>query len=134
MLMPNCLFRAGGAAMLLSNRRRDRWTAKCASFSLSLSLSFSAAAAAVLRAGGRAGQHNGEGSVARADPPPPHTIRSLPPRYELCHVVRTHIGANDSAYSCIFQQEDEARSRALFVGEGVGLGGLGNEFGVRRRV
>ncbi|KAL6748112.1 FAE1/Type III polyketide synthase-like protein-domain-containing protein [Haematococcus lacustris] len=28
MLMPNCLFRVGGAAMLLSNRRRDAWRAK----------------------------------------------------------------------------------------------------------
>jgi hypothetical protein len=51
MLMPNCLFRVGGAAMLLSNRRRDGWRAK----------------------------------------------------YELQHVVRTHLGANDEAYGCIFQ-------------------------------
>ncbi|KAL6779764.1 PKS3 [Auxenochlorella protothecoides x Auxenochlorella symbiontica] len=28
MLIPNCLFRLGGAAMLLSNRRVDRWRAK----------------------------------------------------------------------------------------------------------
>lgn len=28
MLIPNCLFRLGGAAMLLSNRRTDRWRAK----------------------------------------------------------------------------------------------------------
>lgn len=28
MLMPNCLFRVGGAAMLLSNRRRDAFRAK----------------------------------------------------------------------------------------------------------
>ena len=28
MLLPNCLFRVGGAAMLLSNRRRDAWRAK----------------------------------------------------------------------------------------------------------
>jgi len=51
MLMPNCLFRVGGAAMLLSNRRRDGLRAK----------------------------------------------------YELKHVVRTHLGANDEAYGCIFQ-------------------------------
>jgi 3-ketoacyl-CoA synthase len=54
MLMPNCLFRVGGAAMLLSNRRRDAWRAK----------------------------------------------------YELLHTVRTHLGANDAAYKCIFQKED----------------------------
>ncbi|KAK9811672.1 hypothetical protein WJX72_008053 [[Myrmecia] bisecta] len=28
MLIPNCLFRVGGAAMLLSNRRKDRWRAQ----------------------------------------------------------------------------------------------------------
>ena len=30
MLIPNCLFRVGGAAMLLSNKRSDRRRAKCA--------------------------------------------------------------------------------------------------------
>ncbi|KDD74174.1 FAE1/Type III polyketide synthase-like protein, partial [Helicosporidium sp. ATCC 50920] len=30
MLVPNCLFRMGGAAMLLSNRARDRWRARYA--------------------------------------------------------------------------------------------------------
>lgn len=49
--MPNCLFRVGGAAMLLSNKRRDAWRAK----------------------------------------------------YELLHTVRTHLGANDLAYKCIYQ-------------------------------
>ena len=29
MLIPNCLFRVGGAAMLLSNRRSDRRRSKC---------------------------------------------------------------------------------------------------------
>jgi 3-ketoacyl-CoA synthase len=52
MLMPNCLFRVGGAAILLSNRRRDAWRAK----------------------------------------------------YQLLHTVRTHLGGNDLAYRCIFQQ------------------------------
>lgn len=53
--MPNCLFRVGGAAMLLSNRRRDAWRSK----------------------------------------------------YQLLHTVRTHLGANDLAYKCIFQMEDD---------------------------
>jgi len=55
MLMPNCLFRCGGAAILLSNRRRDYFRSK----------------------------------------------------YQLMHTVRTHLGANDAAYNCIFQCEDE---------------------------
>jgi 3-ketoacyl-CoA synthase len=55
MLIPNCLFRVGGAAMLLSNRRVDYWRAK----------------------------------------------------YELLHVVRTHMGASDAHYGCVFQREDE---------------------------
>lgn len=55
MLLPNCLFRVGGAAMLLSNKRRESWRAK----------------------------------------------------YELLHTVRTHLGAKDEAYSCIYQCEDE---------------------------
>lgn len=54
MLIPNCLFRLGAAAILLSNRPRDA-------------------------------------SVAR---------------YKLLHVIRTHIGAIDNAYGCLYQQED----------------------------
>ncbi|KAG2449792.1 hypothetical protein HYH02_005315 [Chlamydomonas schloesseri] len=57
-LLPNCLFRVGGAAILLSNRRRDAWRSK----------------------------------------------------YELMHTVRTHLGAKDEAYSCIFQMEDQERN------------------------
>ncbi|XP_057488049.1 3-ketoacyl-CoA synthase 6-like [Actinidia eriantha] len=54
MLLPNCLFRMGGAAILLSNKRRDRNRAK----------------------------------------------------YKLTHVVRTHKGADDKAYKCVFEEED----------------------------
>lgn len=54
MLLPNCLFRSGGAAVLLSNRRAEAWRAK----------------------------------------------------YRLLHVVRTHKGADDKAYRCVFEEED----------------------------
>ncbi|KAJ8501183.1 hypothetical protein OPV22_011735 [Ensete ventricosum] len=54
MLLPNCLFRMGAAAILLSNRRRDARRAK----------------------------------------------------YRLVHVVRTHKGADDRAYRCVYQEED----------------------------
>lgn len=54
MLIPNCLFRLGGAAMVLSNRRKDFWRAK----------------------------------------------------YELLHVVRTHMGQDDAHYECVYQKED----------------------------
>ncbi|RWW65060.1 hypothetical protein BHE74_00027671 [Ensete ventricosum] len=54
MLLPNCIFRMGGAAMLLSNRRADAGRAK----------------------------------------------------YKLVHVVRTHKGADDSCYGCVYQRED----------------------------
>ncbi|GMH30604.1 hypothetical protein Nepgr_032447 [Nepenthes gracilis] len=54
MLLPNCLFRMGCAAMLLSNKRRERQRAK----------------------------------------------------YRLLHVVRTHRGADDKAYRCVFEEED----------------------------
>lgn len=33
--------------------------------------------------------------------------RVLSRRYELAHVVRTHMGASDASYGCVFQQEDE---------------------------
>lgn len=56
MLLPNCLFRMGGAAVLLSNRSSDRRRAK----------------------------------------------------YQLVHTVRTHKGADDRCYNCVFQHEDSA--------------------------
>lgn len=55
MLISNSLFRAGGAAILLSNRKQDRYRSS----------------------------------------------------YELEHVVRTHIGADDCAYQCVYQDVDE---------------------------
>ncbi|XP_074585966.1 3-ketoacyl-CoA synthase 6-like [Curcuma longa] len=54
MLLPNCLFRMGAAAILLSNRRRDARRAK----------------------------------------------------YRLVHVLRTHKGAEDRAYRCVYEEED----------------------------
>uniref|UniRef100_A0A0D9XTQ8 3-ketoacyl-CoA synthase n=1 Tax=Leersia perrieri TaxID=77586 RepID=A0A0D9XTQ8_9ORYZ len=56
MLVSNCLFRMGGAAILLSNRGGDRRRSK----------------------------------------------------YQLLHTVRTHHGADDRAYRCVFQEEDDA--------------------------
>ncbi|MQL92728.1 hypothetical protein Taro_025356 [Colocasia esculenta] len=56
MLIPNCLFRVGGAAVLLSNRSADRRRAK----------------------------------------------------YRLLHVVRTHRGADDKAFHCVYQEQDDA--------------------------
>ncbi|CAK9143638.1 unnamed protein product [Ilex paraguariensis] len=55
MLLCNCIFRMGGAAMLLSNKARDRARSK----------------------------------------------------YELVHTVRTHKGADENSYNCVYQREDE---------------------------
>ncbi|KAK9083605.1 hypothetical protein Scep_030076 [Stephania cephalantha] len=55
MLVSNCLFRMGGAAILLSNRSSDRHRSK----------------------------------------------------YQLIHTVRTHKGADDHSFSCVFQEEDD---------------------------
>ncbi|KAL4429609.1 hypothetical protein ABPG77_008658 [Micractinium sp. CCAP 211/92] len=63
MLIPNCLFRLGGAAMLLSNKRTDRWRAK----------------------------------------------------YELLHVVRTHMGQDDAHYGCVYQKEDGTGKPGVFL-------------------
>lgn len=63
MLIPNCLFRLGGAAMVLSNRRRDAWRAK----------------------------------------------------YELLHVVRTHMGQDDAHYHCVYQRQDEKGSTGVHL-------------------
>uniref|UniRef100_A0A6V7QRA8 FAE domain-containing protein n=1 Tax=Ananas comosus var. bracteatus TaxID=296719 RepID=A0A6V7QRA8_ANACO len=54
MLVSNCLFRMGGAAILLTNRRSERRRSK----------------------------------------------------YQLVHTVRTHRGADDRSYGCVFQEED----------------------------
>ncbi|KAF4357275.1 hypothetical protein F8388_002783 [Cannabis sativa] len=56
MLIPNCLFRVGGSAVLLSNKSVDRRRAK----------------------------------------------------YRLVHVVRTHRGADDKAFRCVYQEQDDA--------------------------
>ncbi|CBI32597.3 unnamed protein product, partial [Vitis vinifera] len=56
MLIPNCLFRVGGAAVLLSNKSGDRRRAK----------------------------------------------------YKLVHLVRTHRGADDKAFRCVYQEQDDA--------------------------
>ncbi|XP_059638061.1 3-ketoacyl-CoA synthase 4 [Cornus florida] len=56
MLIPNCLFRVGGSAVLLSNKSVDRRRAK----------------------------------------------------YKLVHVVRTHRGADDKAFRCVYQEQDDA--------------------------
>ncbi|KAI3702500.1 hypothetical protein L6452_28238 [Arctium lappa] len=55
MLIPNCLFRVGGAALLLSNNNADRRRAK----------------------------------------------------YKLLHVVRTHQGSDDTAFNCVYQEQDD---------------------------
>ncbi|KAG6395283.1 hypothetical protein SASPL_145925 [Salvia splendens] len=55
MLLCNCIFRMGGAAVLLSNKGRDRRRSK----------------------------------------------------YELIHTVRTHKGADDKSYNCVYQREDD---------------------------
>ena len=55
MLLPNCLFRMGGAAILLTNRSSERRRAK----------------------------------------------------YRLVNVVRTHKGADDKAYRCVYEEEDK---------------------------
>jgi 3-ketoacyl-CoA synthase len=55
MLLCNCIFRMGAAAVLLSNRGRDRARSK----------------------------------------------------YELVHTVRTHKGADDKHYNCVYQREDD---------------------------
>ncbi|XP_062204861.1 3-ketoacyl-CoA synthase 1-like [Phragmites australis] len=54
MLLPNCIFRMGGAAAMLSNRRADAGRAK----------------------------------------------------YQLLHTVRTHKGAADECFGCVYQRED----------------------------
>ncbi|XP_065860069.1 3-ketoacyl-CoA synthase 1 [Euphorbia lathyris] len=55
MLLPNCIFRMGGAAVLLSNKEKDKDQSK----------------------------------------------------YQLVHTVRTHKGADDKHYGCVYQREDK---------------------------
>ncbi|KAL4339798.1 hypothetical protein GQ457_08G022200 [Hibiscus cannabinus] len=64
MLLCNCIFRMGGAAVLLSNKPRDRARSK----------------------------------------------------YELLHLVRTHKGADDKHYNCVFQREDDKGTVGVSLG------------------
>lgn len=76
-LIANVLFRMGGAAILLSNKKQDKKRAK----------------------------------------------------YELKHLVRTHLGSNDKAYKCVYQEQDDednglvgvSLSRALLRVAGLAL-------------
>ncbi|CAI0448286.1 unnamed protein product [Linum tenue] len=63
MLIPNCFFRMGCSAILMSNRRRDYTRSK----------------------------------------------------YRLEHIVRTHKGADDRSFRCIYQEEDEEKHKGLKV-------------------
>ncbi|CAM8949589.1 unnamed protein product [Rhodiola kirilowii] len=63
MLIPNCFFRMGCSAVLLSNRRRDY---RCA-------------------------------------------------KYRLEHIVRTHKGADDRSFRCVYQEEDAQRFKGIKV-------------------
>ena len=36
-------------------------------------------------------------------------------RYELSHVVRTHMGASDASYTCVYQQEDDDGATGVHV-------------------
>jgi len=64
MLLSNCIFRMGGAAVLLSNRSSDRSRSK----------------------------------------------------YQLIHTVRTHKGADDNAFGCVYQREDNNAEETGKVG------------------
>ncbi|KAJ8479230.1 hypothetical protein OPV22_022957 [Ensete ventricosum] len=63
MLIPNCFFRMGCSAVLLSNRRRDFRRAK----------------------------------------------------YRLEHIVRTHMAADGRSFRCVYQEEDEERTKGLCI-------------------
>ena len=36
-------------------------------------------------------------------------------RYELLHVVRTHMGSSDASYGCVFQKEDTEGKVGVFL-------------------
>ncbi|OIV96444.1 hypothetical protein TanjilG_09871 [Lupinus angustifolius] len=63
MLIPNCFFRMGCSALLLSNRRRDYSRGK----------------------------------------------------YRLEHIVRTHKGADDRSFRCVYQEEDDQKFKGLKI-------------------
>ncbi|KAL5074488.1 hypothetical protein RYX36_013472 [Vicia faba] len=63
MLIPNCFFRMGCSAVLLSNRRRDYSRAK----------------------------------------------------YRLEHIVRTHKGADDRSFRCVYQEEDDQKFKGIKI-------------------
>ena len=40
---------------------------------------------------------------------------TMPCRYELLHVVRTHMGSSDASYGCVFQKEDTEGRTGVFL-------------------
>ena len=91
MLVSNCLFRAGGAAMVMSNRRVCVVCVCVCAHVTWQSMSCAMHTPAT---------------------PPPTTLHSpddaAKANYEILHSVRTDIGANDEAFNAIRQREARA--------------------------
>ena len=117
MLIPNCLFRAGGAAMLLSNKASDFWRAKCALLSfpsaphppyLPHACTALSNCLCIRAPRGNACMHGSQVKMVMSEDAMCLTpsFMSCARRYELLHVVRTHQGASEDSYKCVYQQED----------------------------
>lgn len=57
-------------------------------------------------------------------PPAPRWTDRWHAKYELAHVVRTHMGQDDAHYGCVYQREDEQGNVGESAGAGAGAAGL----------
>jgi hypothetical protein len=66
--------------------------------------------------------------------PTPHSQPTRRAKYELQHVVRTNLAANDTAYNCVLELEDEAGVRGVKLAKELmsvaGEGGSGGGWGL----
>lgn len=127
MLIPNCLFRIGGAAMVLSNRFvqcdvQQRYDASIVDITKD-----ETCIGDLAKCGMAVDSHEADEHAHDVVSNLPHRRRDRwTAKYELLHTVRTHMGASDANFGCVVQREDAAgKVRCRSGCRGCALGNAG---------